>query len=848
MIIKLAAGTVRRRRGAFAGTFLTAFLAVALIAGSGLLLFSVLTAGPGADRFAAADAVVAGDRAVVLTTEQDKGDGEVKVKTKSERLTGAPALPAELVTAVAGTPGVATAVPDAAFPVAVDLGGVPVRAPDRAAVVAHGWASAALTPYELTQGAPPGPGGVVLDAALADGLRIGEAVRVTTRTGARDLRLVGVAAPATAEGVPGQAAVFVADAQVGELSGLAGPTAVGVRVAPGADAAAVVAGLQQRIGGAAAVHTGADKVTADLPGALPDYIGAISIFGFVLGITGFAAVFVLTGTVSLAIRQRLRELALLRTAGATPRQLRRMLSLEIAIVTLVAAAPALPVGVVVAHLVAARFRDLGAVPPQFTVALNVIVLIAAVVVGLLVTLLSTAVAAHRAVRIAPTQALRETVTASGGGRVLRVVVAAVLVAGAVAVLGLVPLGGVYGMGMGFVSSALLLCAVAALGPLAVGAVTAVVSRVVALSSVLGRIAAVMTRAESRRVVGVAIPLTLMFAINATMLIDGEILTRVTGDQQAARTASATVRVAATNAPGLPLDVAGQVCELPAVTGSAATIGTRVIVDLGGKPEDYPAQGLRVSGEQALDLGVTAGSLDDLGRDGPDQATVAVSGPLAEERGWKIGDRPDFWLADGTRTPLTVVAVFENWRGFGDLVLPAELAARHDPRGLVGALYLRGEPGVAEAVHAEWPALAATDARDPRGGTADVQNQQAAWELMVVISIGFTAIAVVNTFAIATSARRSEFAGLRLIGATAPQLHRLLGLEALVTVAVALVLGCLITGGVVGTFSVAQDGQWRLFADPLRYLAMIGGVGFLGLVAAAVPARLVVRRRSLPGQA
>jgi putative ABC transport system permease protein len=844
MIIKLAAGTVRRRKAAFAGTFLTAFLAVALIAGSGLLLFSVLTAGPGADRFAAADAVVAGDRAVVLTTEQAKGDGEVKVKTKSERLTGAPALPDELVDTVARTPGVATAVPDAAFPVAVDVGGVPVQAPDRAAVVAHGWASAALTPYELTQGAPPGPGGVVLDAALADGLRIGETVRLTTRTGARDLRLVGVAAPATAGGVPGQAAVFVSDVQVGELSGLAGPTAVGVRMAPGADAAAVVAGLRQRIGDSAAVHTGADKVTADLPGAVPDYIGAISIFGFVLGITGFAAAFVLTGTVSLAVRQRLRELALLRTAGATPRQLSRMLGLEIAIVTLVAAVPALPVGVVVAHLIAARFRDLGAVPPQFAVTLNAMVLIAAVVVGLLVTLLSTAVAARRAVRIAPTQALRETATASGGGWVLRVVVAGVLVSGAAAVLGLVPLGGPYGMGMGFVSCALLLCAVATLGPLAVGVVTAVVSRVVAVSGVLGRIAAVMTRAESRRVVGVAIPLTLMFAINATMLIDGDILTRVTADQQAARTASATVRVAATNGPGLPLDVAEQVSALPAVTGSAATIGTRVIVDLGGKPEDYPAQGLQVSGEQALDIGVTAGSLEDLGSDGPDGA-VAVSRPLAEERGWRIGDRPDFWLADGTRTPLTVVAVFENWRGFGELVLPAELAARHDPRGLVGALYLRGDSGVAEAVHAEWPALAATDARDPRGGTADVQNQQAAWELMVVISLGFTAIAVVNTFAIATSARRREFAGLRLIGATAPQLHRLLGLEALVTVAVALVMGCLVSGAVVGTFSVAQDGQWRLFADPLRYLAMVGGVGLLGLVAAAVPARLVVRRRSLP---
>ncbi|QYN36352.1 ABC transporter permease [Pseudonocardia sp. DSM 110487] len=834
-MIKLATATVRRRRSAFVGTFLTAFLAVALITGSGLLLSSVLTAGPGADRFATADAVVAGPRAVVLTTEEDKGD-KVKVKTKSERLTGAPALPAELTRAVAGIPGVSSAVPDAAFPVGLDVAGAPVRAPERAAVVAHGWSSAALTPYELQAGAPPARGEVVLDGALAGGLEVGQAVRVTSKTGVRDLRLAGVAAG----NVPGQAAVFVADEQVGELSGLSGPTAVAVRIAPGAERDTVVAALQERVAGVAGVHTGPDKSTADLPGAAPDYIGAISIFGFVLGITGFAAVFVLTGTVSLAVRQRLRELALLRTAGATPRQLRAMLGVEIGMVTLVAAVPALPAGVVVAYLVAARFRDLGAVPPQFAVALNPLVLIAAVVVGLLVTLLATAVASGRAVRIAPAQALRETVAASGAGWRLRVAAAAVLAGGAMAVLGLVPMGGPLGMGMGFVSCALLLCAAAALGPILVGALTSAVSRVVG-AGVLGRVAGAMTRAESRRVVGVAIPLTLMFAINATMLLNGDILTQVTGEQQTARTAPAMVRVAATNAPGLPLDVAAQVTAVREVTGSAATIGTRVVVDLGGKPEDYPAQGLRATGESALDLGVSDGDLGALDAD-----TVAVSGPLAAERGWHVGDRPDFWLADGTRVPLTVVAVFERWRGFGELVLPAELVARHDPRGLVGALYLRGEPGVRAAVAERWPALAATDARDPRGGTADVQNQQAAWELMVVISLGFTAIAVVNTFAIATGARRREFADLRLAGATARQLHGMLGRETLITVAVALVLGCLISGVVVGAFSVAQDGQWRLFADPLRYAGMVAGVALLGVVAGAVPARLVVNRRSLPG--
>jgi putative ABC transport system permease protein len=826
MMAKLAAASVRRRLGSFAGTFLTAFLAIALIAGSGLLLWSVLTAGPGADRFARADAMVAGDRSIVLTTSTDKGD-KVKTKTKEERLTGAQPLPTSTVDTIAGAPGVTETVADYAFPVALDVDGTPLTAPD-AATVAHGWASAALTPYPLRDGAAPKPGDVVLQQEF--GARVGETVRLTSRAGAVELRVAGI----VTGDVPGQAAVFVADSQVAELSGLTGPTAVAVSAT-----SAGITALRDRLGDTATVHTGADKVTADLPGAVPDYIGAISIFGFVLGITGFAAVFVLTGTVSLAVRQRLRELALLRTAGATPRQLRRMLRLEITFVTLAAALPALPSGIVVAELVATRFRELGAVPPQFTVSLNAVVLIAAVALGLLVTVLATALAARRAVRIAPTQALRETVTAGHVSLAPRLAVATVLVVGAVAVLSLVPLGGQFGMGMGFVSCSLLLCAAAALGPIIVGPLSAVLSRLAAATGVLGRLAGAMTRAETRRVVGVAIPLTLMFSINATMLLNGDILTEVTADQQATRTAPATVRVAAVNAPGLPLTTAEQVASLPEVTGSAATLGTRIVVDEGGKPEDYAAQGLLADGEQALDLGVTSGDLD-LGA-----GEVAVSGPLAETRGWQVGDRPVFWLADGTRVELTVAGVYAHWRGFGDLVVPADLVAVHDPRGLVGALYLRGGTGLTAAITAQWPTLAATDAADPRGGTADVQNQQAAWELMVVISLGFTAIAVVNTFAIATGARRREFADLRLAGATARQLHRMLGRETLITVAVALVLGCVLSGAVVGTFSVAQDGQWRLFAEPVRYLAMIGGVGLLGVVAGAVPARLVIRRRSLP---
>lgn len=788
---------VRRRPGAFVGTFLAAFLAIALISGSGLLLFSVLTA-KAEDRFAGVDVVLAKGRSVELTTAVDKGD-EVKVKVKSERLTGAGVLDPGLAGVVAGVPGVEGVVADVTFPVALG----------RTSAVAHGWVSAGLTPYALREGVAPGSGEVVVGDEL--GLEVGQTARMTSKTGTREVRVVGV--------VTGRV-VFVADRQVVEWSGSSGPTAIGVRVAQGAREEVVAA-----LGGlGVGVFTGAQKAEVDVP---PDYVGAVSIFGFVLGITGFAAMFVLTGTVSLAVRQRSRELALLRTVGATPGQLRRLLGLETALVT-VAAASGLPVGVVVAEVIADRFRELGAVPAQFTVAVNALVLVAAVVVGLVVALAATAVASRRVVRIAPTQALRETVTVARGSRVSRVTAAAVLTAGAVAVLGLVPLGGPLGMGMGFVSCALLLCAVAALGPVVVGVVTAVVSRVVGLTGVLGRVAGAMARVEGR-VAGVAIPLTLMFAMNATMLVNADVLGEVTAAQEVARGALASMKVAATDAPGLPMATAERVAASPSVSGSALTVGTRVVVDQEGKPEDYPAQGLRLAGERALDLGVVEGDLDRLSVD-----AVAVSGPLAEQRGWRVGDRPQFWLADGTRVALTVVAVFSHWRGFGELVLDAGLVAAHDPWGLVGAVYLRGPADLTGLPVAPAPSGAAA------GG-----NQQAAWELMVAVTLGFTAIAVVNTFALATGARRREFGELRLAGATSRQLHRLLDREALITVVVALVLGCVISGIVVGAFSVAQDGRWRLFGDPVRYLVMVAGVGALGLVAGAVPARVVVRLRALP---
>ncbi|AKU18540.1 permease [Luteipulveratus mongoliensis] len=836
-MLRLALGTLRHRVGAFVGTFVAAVLAVALLAAGGLLLFSVLTAKAPADRFAASDLVVSTDRHVTVTSTHEKKKGKTKTKTKSERLTGAGTLPPDLADRLSRVPGVAATVADSAFPVVlVGPHGQSVHGADDAPVIGHGWGSAQLTPYALRTGRTPRAGEAVIDADLAQrgGLSVGSRVMVTSRAGTRPLVVSGVAAPSGRAGLPAQGALFVADSAIGQVSGLSGPTAVGVQAVRGTSIGELRDGVRS-VAGDLPVRTGGDRVEADLPGAVPDYIGPISIFGFTIGITGFAAVFVLTGTVSLGVRQRLRELALLRTAGATPRQLRRLLGAEAVVLAILAAIPAVPLGIVLSRVIAARFKEIDAIPAQFEVRTNPAVLVAAVVVGVLLTFVSARVAGRRAAKIAPTQALAETAVAPTGALVLRTLIALITAGGAVAVLTFVPLGGDLGMGMSFISSALLLCAVAALGPVLVHGLTAVFGRVAGLGGVTAWLAGLVTRAESRRVAAVAVPLVLMFAINATMLLTSNLLTKVTHSEAAARGAVATAQV--TSRDGIPLTTVADVVRQPGVTGSAATVPTSVILPEEDEPEDHPAQGIEHSGDSAIDLGFTAGNLGGAG-------TFAASKPLASAHHWKVGESVSMWLADGYPVTLRLTGIYERARGFGELALPGALVASHDPRGLATGVALRYDGDVASRITARWPDLTVT-----RGAStataADTEDQEGAWEVMMAITLGFTAIAVINTFAISASGRRREYADLRLAGATVGQVRGAALREAVVTVAVGLVLGAIVTGIVVGAFSIAQDGAFRIIVDPARYAALAGGVAALGLVAGIVPTRVLLRRRSLP---
>src|SRR5215472_14939814 len=135
-MLRLAAVSARGRLGAFVGALIALFTAAVLAMAWGMQLESILRTHSPVERYARAAAVVTG--------QQEVGHDVLL----GERARVSSALAARL----AAVPGVRAAIGDVSVP--AQLGG--------RAVVAHGWASAALTPYVLSAGRPPVRAGEVV--------------------------------------------------------------------------------------------------------------------------------------------------------------------------------------------------------------------------------------------------------------------------------------------------------------------------------------------------------------------------------------------------------------------------------------------------------------------------------------------------------------------------------------------------------------------------------------------------------------------------------------------------------------------------------------------------------------
>jgi putative ABC transport system permease protein len=810
-MLRLAILSARGRLGTFTGALVALIASSALVMAGAMPFEAALRTQPPVERYAATSAVVTGQQIVGADHDVPLG----------ERARVSSALAARL----AAVPGVRSAIGDVS---------APARLGARDAVV-HGWGSAALTPYVLTAGRPPArPGEVVAGYPAAVGARL----RLASTEAARGVTVVGVARPRRP--VRRQTAIFLTDAEASRLAGHPGRVdAIGVLAAPGLD----VARLHAAAGGDE-VLTGTARGRAEYPelqAARTTLIAVTAAFG---GLALFIAMFVVSSTMGLSIQQRIREIALLRAVAATPRQIRRMIAWEAAIVGLVGSAIGLWPGAKLGHALADGLVRHGIAPPNLTVTAGWLPIAAAVGGGVLAATFAVLGAGRRAARVPPTLALSDAAVEPrllGPGRVI---------GGLVALAGAAPLLAVStttsapdtAAATSEMTALFLVVAVGCLGPLvARGAATVLGPPLAALSPVGGFLASANLGTASRRFSSASTPLVLTVALSCTLLFSSTTQDHAVTQE---RRAGLTGELAVTSAgPGVPPAALADVRATRGVRSAVGLAPTTLGPSLGVSDDVIPAAVLDGGRGGGLDAGVTAGSLAHLHGD-----AIALGSRRADAVHARIGDRVPVTLGDGTRSRATVVAIYSRALAFGDALLAPDLVAGHRTSPMLATVLIdTAEPAAVarrlQALAPRYPGLRVSD-RASLATVTDADRETNRWlgPLFVGIIFGFTSIAVVNTLMMIALQRGRELGLLRLVGGTPGQVRSMARWEAGLIIAIGLGLGLAIAATALLPLSHALTGGLRPYVPPGQLALILGVSALLALVALALPTRRVLRAR------
>jgi putative ABC transport system permease protein len=255
-------------------------------------------------------------------------------------------------------------------------------------------------------------------------------------------------------------------------------------------------------------------------------------------------------------------------------------------------------------------------------------------------------------------------------------------------------------------------------------------------------------------------------------------------------------------------------------------------------------------ERVLDLGVTSGSLSDLGT-----TQLAVGQDAAKDHGWQLGTSLPVRFVDGTTSTFTIAALYKN----NDVVnsnyflsLEAwEPHALQDFDALV-AVKLKDGVSTSEGKAAIRPFVdreAAGAKLQTRGEFRDAQagqiNQFVTFVyMMLAVAIIISLMGIANTLSLSINERIREIGLLRAVGMVREQLRSAIRFEAVIIALFGtlggLALGVLVSWSLAQVASDSSAGgvTFRLPILGLTVLVLLGAVA--GVVSAILPARRAAR--------
>ncbi len=384
---------------------LTAFaivIGVAMVSGTFVLTDTIKSAFSTVftQAYKNADAVITG-KSAIGTSGGNNGGPEI------------PSLPASLLTRVRALPGVGQAsggISDQAQLVGrngkvISSGGAPGLAFSYSPEGAH------FNPLRLTSGNwPSGPGEVAIDASTASkkGFRVGGDVGIIARGPVERFHIVGTVKFASVSSLGGATmAIFTLPEAQALFHKQGRYDQINLAAKSGTSPAELVSQVKPLLGPSAQVRTGqgqAAQATKDTSGFLNIFQDFLLAFG---GIALFVGSFVIANTLSITIAQRTRELATLRTLGATRRQVLTSVLVEAFVIGTLASVIGLFLGLLLAKGLNSLLVSFGIDLPQTSTVFKTRTIIVALLVGIIITMIAAVRPALRSTRVPPIAAARE---------------------------------------------------------------------------------------------------------------------------------------------------------------------------------------------------------------------------------------------------------------------------------------------------------------------------------------------------------------------------------------------------------------------------------------------------------
>ena len=710
-----------------------------------------------------------------------------------------------------------------------------------------------LNPLTLVAGKwPSGADAIAIDSATAkkQGFAKGDTISAASKGPVREYEIAGLVQFGSGASLGGiTIAVFdleTAQQLFGKQDEL---DEIQVAAAPDVSAGNLAQTIRPHLPPTAEVRT----AEAQAASASKEVRSGLNIVQYVLlgfgGIALFVGAFVIANTLSITIAQRVRELATLRTLGASRSQVLWSVILEALVVGVVASVVGLFAGLAIAKILYTVFSAIGIDLPESGLVFATRTVIVSLLLGTVITLLASIRPALRATRVPPISAVREgavlppsRLARFGLPFALAVMAAgiALLVYGVFA-SGLATATRLLSLGVGVL---LLFLGVTFLAPRLVRPLAAVVgwpgSRI---GGAAGRLARDNATRNPGRTASTAAALMIGLALITFVAVLGQGV-RTSFSDSVDELFVADYSLTAGDDP-LNLSAVEAAAKAPGVdaisairAGDAEVYGKTTYVN--GVDGDLP---------KVLDVNWYRGSDSvpaELGADG-----AFVKKDYADDHELDIGSPLEMRTTMGTNLELRVEGVFEEPKGgspFGEVTISTETFDRSfaNPENQFTFVNMVGGETPANTARLEQAVAAFPDAQvETReefkaGEIATLETGLNLLYGLLGLSVIVSLFGIVNTLVLTVFERTRELGMLRAIGMTRRQVRRMIRHESIVTALIGATLGIGVGVFLAALVTQALSDQGVVFAVPYGTFVVLV---ILAVVAAVLAAVLPARRAS-----